>query len=648
MKGDEIKIIKARHMNQQELDVMGWKQPMLRVDTNIQKVFHTHSFFGKGVLFELDPEGKNNYGTGYDWRKHVGQTIIEGATPEKIIPNNDREPYYLLKKTEELIVESKMFNELYQLKDEFLKKWSIEKLHQMTIDDYTNLDKNSFCYWVEHITAPLGSIKGGSSYKFGIYKRSETSNTGSTGNRLSDGDYAWFKKYGNSTNEAFENVRSIIIDIAKLAKENNLKAIDEIDIGNAYKWKIAFLYSNYNVINIFKYESLLDCADYLGYTGIEKSHSTLNNYVITQIGSKDFFQFSHELWGIINDSLENPNEINNDLKMKLNQILYGPPGTGKTYKTKELAVNIVLGKKERTRDEILTLYDDLVNKEKVCFTTFHQSMSYEDFVEGIKPETNENDEVVYSVQDGIFKSICTSAQQIAKIDSINEQIDFSTKSFFKMSLGGKHRKDIHNWCIANNYIALGWGGNNNYSILSNYNHWDKFKEEFIKNFPDLDADSAYNKQAVYCFQQWMQKGDVVVATLGNSIVDAIGIIDGDYEFDENKEIPFNHFRKVKWLATNLNTSPKIFIDKNVSQQTIYKFADEDVKLEVFEEKFSNKPSNNKQDVGNYVLIIDETYRLFLENLLPSLKMTKGKDLKKKSTLPFRIQNYLSLYPITYT
>ena len=163
MKGDEIKIIKARHMNQQELDVMGWKQPMLRVDTNIQKVFHTHSFFGKGVLFELDPEGKNNYGTGYDWRKHVGQTIIEGATPEKIIPNNDREPYYLLKKTEELIVESKMFNELYQLKDEFLKKWSIEKLHQMTIDDYTNLDKNSFCYWVEHITAPLGSIKGGSS-----------------------------------------------------------------------------------------------------------------------------------------------------------------------------------------------------------------------------------------------------------------------------------------------------------------------------------------------------------------------------------------------------------------------------------------------------------------------------------------------------
>ena len=218
-----------------------------------------------------------------------------------------------------------------------------------------------------------------------------------------------------------------------------------------------------------------------------------------------------------------------------------------------------------------------------------------------------------------------------------------------MSLGGKHRKDIHNWCIANNYIALGWGGNNNYSILSNYNHWDKFKEEFIKNFPDLDADSAYNKQAVYCFQQWMQKGDVVVATLGNSIVDAIGIIDGDYEFDENKEIPFNHFRKVKWLATNLNTSPKIFIDKNVSQQTIYKFADEDVKLEVFEEKFSNKPSNNKQDVGNYVLIIDEINRgnvsAIFGELITLIEDDKRKGSKEEinltlpySKLPFSVPN----------
>lgn len=639
MKDDEIKILEARQMSQKELDVMGWKYPMLFIKTSLEEVFNPP--FEKGVLFELDPNGSHPLGTGYDWTLHTGETILKGVEPHKITPRNGNAPYYLFQKTGELIFEAKSNKHLalYKLKNDFLNEWPIERLKNMTLNEYTNLEKTSFCYWLEAVTYDLGSIWGGSAYKFGIFERKNTmSDNFYNDKRQTDGKYSWYGKYGSNAKQVFENVKNIIVSIAENAQQNNLKAIDEIDLGNAYKWKIAFLYSDYNIINIFKYEALFESANYLGYEGKEKDYSTLNNYILSKQGNKDYYDFSFELWNVFSDE----SDINNGAysNMKLNQILYGPPGTGKTYKTKELAVNIALGEKERTRDEVLTLYDDLVNKEKVCFTTFHQSMSYEDFIEGIKPETNENDKVVYSVQDGIFKTICTSAQQIAKIDSINEQIDFSTKSFFKMSLGGKHRKDIHNWCIANNYIALGWGGNNDYSILSNYNHWDKFKEEFIKNFPDLDADSVYNKQAVYCFQQWMQKGDVVVATLGNSIVDAIGIIEGDYEFDENKEIPFNHFRKVKWLATNLNTSPKIFIDKNVSQQTIYKFADEDVKLEVFEEKFSNKSSNNKLDLGNYVLIIDEINRgnvsAIFGELITLIEEDKRKGCKEEInlTLPY--------------
>ena len=61
------------------------------------------------------------------------------------------------------------------------------------------------------------------------------------------------------------------------------------------------------------------------------------------------------------------------------------------------------------------------------FTTFHQSFSYEDFIEGIKPIMNgENEgEVQYEIQDGIFKRISTKArnnpeQQYALfIDEIN-------------------------------------------------------------------------------------------------------------------------------------------------------------------------------------------------------------------------------------
>jgi MoxR-like ATPase len=82
-----------------------------------------------------------------------------------------------------------------------------------------------------------------------------------------------------------------------------------------------------------------------------------------------------------------------------NIILYGPPGTGKTFKTKELSQNIV-GPNS---------YYDYSSNNQIVFTTFHQSLGYEDFIEGIKPEVDGNKEVTYKVIDGLFKKICVAA-----------------------------------------------------------------------------------------------------------------------------------------------------------------------------------------------------------------------------------------------
>lgn len=195
--------------------------------------------------------------------------------------------------------------ELYDIKNNFLKEWPIERLETMMLEEYTNLDKTSFCYWIEAITTDVGSIWGGSAYKFGIYKRRDLSTTITVDNRITDGEYAWFQKYGATRDEAFQTVKQIIIKIIDNAKKNTFEEIDSIDLGDAYKWKIAFLYGDFNLSNIFKNESLYEAALSLGYKGNDKSYSALNRYIFSKKNeNQEFFEFTTELWQ--KTSLANP------------------------------------------------------------------------------------------------------------------------------------------------------------------------------------------------------------------------------------------------------------------------------------------------------------------------------------------------------
>ena len=130
------------------------------------------------------------------------------------------------------------------------------------------------------------------------------------------------------------------------------------------------------------------------------------------------------------------------LRSKKNLILQDAPGTGKTYNTAIVAVALIDGQVAENHDDVMARYQELRDAGRIGFTTFHQSMDYEDFVEDIKP-VHEGGTIRYEVVDGIFKRICNAAQVATDIietgsDNIQDlNLINANPTIWKVSLGGK-------------------------------------------------------------------------------------------------------------------------------------------------------------------------------------------------------------------
>ena len=126
------------------------------------------------------------------------------------------------------------------------------------------------------------------------------------------------------------------------------------------------------------------------------------------------------------------------LSHKKNIILQGAPGVGKTYTTAALALSICGENVPDDHDSVMKRYEELQKDGRIGFVTFHQSMDYEDFVEGIKPSTD-NGTITYDVEDGVFKQMCIKALSennfdevyakfISAIEDYNEENPFKLKT----------------------------------------------------------------------------------------------------------------------------------------------------------------------------------------------------------------------------
>ncbi|NDP28710.1 MAG: AAA domain-containing protein [Flavobacterium sp.] len=340
--------------------------------------------------------------------------------------------------------------------------------------------------------------------------------------------------------------------------------------------------------------------------------------------------------------------MSNDIAV--NQILYGPPGTGKTFNSINEALKIVdpafyqTNKNDRKklteRFKELLIKNSEENKGQIAFCTFHQSFSYEDFVEGIKPKATENKQVYYDIEDGIFKRICLLADSFnstvkvkseGKISWNEEQ--FKKASFYKLSLGNYQDptdKPIYEYCRDNNYISIGFGQENDFTGLS--------ESEIKEKCDDLKLEVTAAQQMNF-FIHYLKKGNYVIISNGNKYVRALGKVVGDYEYEAESPIRYNHFRKVEWIFVDELIPIEEIYDRGLSQKTMYKIDESALKQDFFISNGQETFAPIKEE-KNYVLIIDEINRGNVSSIFGELitliekDKRAGKDEELEVILPY--------------
>lgn len=397
----------------------------------------------------------------------------------------------------------------------------------------------------------------------------------------------------------------------------------------------------------------------------ERSKNTEPNWINISFNNPDFDSVLSNMLSIWFDAMgyhpsnsnSNSNSITTPIVSKgtvmnlspLNQILYGPPGTGKTYHAIEAAVkaaepqyyaslniDTAIGTTPEQREALTEKYKELSDAGRIRFVTFHQSYGYEEFVEGLKAKTNDNDQISYAVEPGVFKTISEHANN----SKYQKEFEINPNAkVWKISIDGTGQSLIRDECFKHNIAAIGWG--NTGDLLNNADN-----EEGKAYHESLGP---LNKSTLQEFSQGAQIGDLVLCIGSKREIQAVGIIREEYKYVEagtSHREDYCHTLPINWLVTDININfYELNGNKDFTQKTFYhlwRFNVSDVFELLHKHNVNLEMGSKPTQLDNYVLIIDEINRGNISKIFgelitliePSKRSGEGQKESLELVLPY--------------
>lgn len=315
--------------------------------------------------------------------------------------------------------------------DQFLSQWAVSSISKLKFKNYYQLNQyDSFARWIDLFDISMGATYGNN---FHVWQpQDEKKEHREHIVYQYENKYAWQKSFGQTFDEAFETVKQRVQAVVEFVRNGQFIEIEKIELNDALKWKIAFVYQDFAKHQVYPFFSKEDLKR-LGYKSIvnSSSFSYMAAYEWLEVDrqGKDYFEYVKQLNLRIlearmnemgkkiakkNNTEEGQQDMNKTDHV-LNRILFGAAGTGKTYHTINHALSILDNKsleelEKEERAKLKVDFDRYVEQGRIKFVTFHQSFSYEDFVEGIRAEVDtESNQLNYRVKSGVFKEICEKA-----------------------------------------------------------------------------------------------------------------------------------------------------------------------------------------------------------------------------------------------